>query len=95
MDAAPAASPVRLLPNEVAGVATVAKFFRALGDATRLRLLEFLLDEEHTVISAALRAAGTCRCGGRGALRSTGSPIPGSPSLSASRVGLPRTTAPP
>jgi DNA-binding transcriptional ArsR family regulator len=27
----------------------VAKFFRALGDATRLRLLEFLLDAEHTV----------------------------------------------
>jgi len=27
----------------------VAKFFRALGDPTRLRLLEFLLNEEHTV----------------------------------------------
>jgi DNA-binding transcriptional ArsR family regulator len=27
----------------------VAKFFRALGDPTRLRLLEFLLHEEHTV----------------------------------------------
>jgi len=27
----------------------VAKFFRALGDPTRLRLLEFLLTEEHTV----------------------------------------------
>jgi DNA-binding transcriptional ArsR family regulator len=27
----------------------VAKFFRALGDPTRLRLLEFLLDTEHTV----------------------------------------------
>lgn len=27
----------------------VAKFFRALGDPTRLRLLEFLLDGEHTV----------------------------------------------
>lgn len=27
----------------------VAKFFRALGDPTRLRLLEFLLDAEHTV----------------------------------------------
>ncbi|MCV7148551.1 ArsR/SmtB family transcription factor [Mycobacterium riyadhense] len=27
----------------------VAKFFRALGDPARLRLLEFLLDEEHTV----------------------------------------------
>jgi ArsR family transcriptional regulator, cadmium/lead-responsive transcriptional repressor len=30
-------------------VDTVAKFFRALGDPTRLRLLEFLLEEEHTV----------------------------------------------
>ncbi len=28
---------------------TVAKFFRALGDPTRLRLLEFLLRTEHTV----------------------------------------------
>ncbi|MEH0826285.1 ArsR/SmtB family transcription factor [Micromonospora sp. CPCC 205554] len=27
----------------------VAKFFRALGDPTRLRLLEFLLHDEHTV----------------------------------------------
>nr|WP_231104978.1 metalloregulator ArsR/SmtB family transcription factor [Haloechinothrix halophila] len=27
----------------------VAKFFRALGDPVRLRLLEFLLHEEHTV----------------------------------------------
>jgi DNA-binding transcriptional ArsR family regulator len=27
----------------------VAKFFRALGDGTRLRLLEFLLHDEHTV----------------------------------------------
>lgn len=30
-------------------VGVVAKFFRALGDPTRLRLLEFLLVEEHTV----------------------------------------------
>lgn len=30
-------------------VGTVAKFFRALGDPTRLRLLEFLLDGEHSV----------------------------------------------
>jgi DNA-binding transcriptional ArsR family regulator len=29
--------------------ATVAKFFRALGDPTRLRLLAFLLGAEHTV----------------------------------------------
>ncbi|MGM0724016.1 MAG: ArsR/SmtB family transcription factor [Actinomycetota bacterium] len=33
--------------GEQAGV--VAKFFRALGDPTRLRLLEFLLAGEHTV----------------------------------------------
>lgn len=30
-------------------VGTVAKFFRALGDPTRLRLLEFLLTTEHSV----------------------------------------------
>jgi ArsR family transcriptional regulator, cadmium/lead-responsive transcriptional repressor len=30
-------------------VSVVAKFFRALGDPTRLRLLEFLLTGEHTV----------------------------------------------
>jgi len=41
--------PFRLLPEESGGVAMVAKFFRALGDPTRLRLLEFLLHEEHTV----------------------------------------------
>jgi DNA-binding transcriptional ArsR family regulator len=41
--------PVRLLPEGIGGVAMVAKFFRALGDPTRLRLLEFLLNEEHTV----------------------------------------------
>lgn len=29
--------------------AIVSKFFRALGDPTRLRLLEFLLHEEHSV----------------------------------------------
>ena len=40
---------LRLLPTTVGGVDTVAKFFRALGDPTRLRLLEFLLHEEHTV----------------------------------------------
>jgi ArsR family transcriptional regulator, cadmium/lead-responsive transcriptional repressor len=38
-----------LLPAETAGVGHIAKFFRALGDPTRLRLLEFLLAEEHTV----------------------------------------------
>ena len=38
-----------LLPTGEQGVALVAKFFRALGDPTRLRLLEFLLGGERTV----------------------------------------------
>jgi DNA-binding transcriptional ArsR family regulator len=38
-----------LLPATPDGVDTMAKFFRALGDPTRLRLLEFLLHEEHSV----------------------------------------------
>ena len=38
-----------LLPVEPAGRAVIAKFFRALGDPTRLRLLEFVLDEERSV----------------------------------------------
>lgn len=38
-----------LLPVEPNGVEMVAKFFRALGDPVRLRLLEYLLDAEHTV----------------------------------------------
>lgn len=38
-----------LLPTQAGGVEMVAKFFRALGDPVRLRLLEFLLHEEHTV----------------------------------------------
>ncbi|MCA1674607.1 MAG: metalloregulator ArsR/SmtB family transcription factor [Actinobacteria bacterium] len=38
-----------LLPPEADGVQMVAKFFRALGDPARLRLLEFLLHAEHTV----------------------------------------------
>ncbi|HEX5403772.1 MAG TPA: metalloregulator ArsR/SmtB family transcription factor [Pseudonocardiaceae bacterium] len=38
-----------LLPDEATGVEVVAKFFRALGDPVRLRLLEFLLHDEHTV----------------------------------------------
>ncbi len=37
------------LPDTDTGVEMVAKFFRALGDPGRLRLLEFLLHEEHTV----------------------------------------------
>ena len=43
------AAPQALFPDPGADVHTVAKFFRALGDPTRLRLLEFLLHDEHTV----------------------------------------------
>jgi len=46
-------APIRLdgalLPAEPAGVAVLAKFFRALGDSTRLRLLEYLVTAEHSV----------------------------------------------
>lgn len=38
-----------LLPVAADGVELMAKFFRALGDPARLRLLEFLLPAEHTV----------------------------------------------
>lgn len=38
-----------LLPTEPNGVDVMAKFFRALGDPVRLRLLEFLRHEEHAV----------------------------------------------
>ena len=38
-----------LLPAAADGVELVAKFFRALGDPARLRLLEFLLPAENTV----------------------------------------------
>jgi ArsR family transcriptional regulator, cadmium/lead-responsive transcriptional repressor len=38
-----------LLPADSDAIAVVAKFFRALGDPARLRLLEFLLHDEHTV----------------------------------------------
>jgi DNA-binding transcriptional ArsR family regulator len=38
-----------LLPTEPAGRAVIAKFFRALGDPNRLRLLEFVLHEERSV----------------------------------------------
>lgn len=38
-----------LLPAGADGVELVAKFFRALADPARLRLLEFLLEAEHTV----------------------------------------------
>jgi len=37
------------LPADGAGVELVAKFFRALGDPSRLRLLAFLLDGERSV----------------------------------------------
>lgn len=43
------ADPVRLLPADDDGVALVAKFFRALGDTSRLRLIEFLEHNQHTV----------------------------------------------
>lgn len=49
-DPAPAGSAMpALLPAAEGGVELVAKFFRALGDPARLRLLEFLLGAEHTV----------------------------------------------
>src|SRR5579875_28217 len=44
------------LPDDLAGVEMVAKFFRALGDPTRLRLLEFLMDGEHTVTECVAQA---------------------------------------
>jgi DNA-binding transcriptional ArsR family regulator len=45
----PAEPGLALLPDAGAGVEMVAKFFRALADPARLRLLEFLLHDEHTV----------------------------------------------
>ena len=53
--AAPASRPATAVPGTVllpagdGGVEVVARFFRALGDPARLRLLEFLLPGEHTV----------------------------------------------
>ena len=46
---APAPAPAVLLPESAGGVEVVARFFRALGDPARLRLLEFLLGGERTV----------------------------------------------
>ncbi len=46
--AAPASSPA-VLPEVAGGLEVVARFFRALGDPARLRLLEFLLGGERTV----------------------------------------------
>jgi ArsR family transcriptional regulator, cadmium/lead-responsive transcriptional repressor len=49
--AVPPAGPAApaLLPAAAGGVELVARFFRALSDPARLRLLEFLLPAEHTV----------------------------------------------
>jgi DNA-binding transcriptional ArsR family regulator len=47
--------PAMLLPEAADGVEAVAKFFRALGDPARLRLLEFLLGAEHTVTECVAR----------------------------------------
>ena len=49
--AVPPAGPAAraLLPAAADGVELVARFFRALGDPARLRLLAFLLPAEHTV----------------------------------------------
>jgi DNA-binding transcriptional ArsR family regulator len=54
MTGSPSTSPtsttsVPLLGGDGDQVAVLAKFFRALGDPSRLRLLEFLLAGEHTV----------------------------------------------
>ena len=49
MTVANTATRAGFLPDDLAGVEMVAKFFRALGDPTRLRLLEFLMGGEHTV----------------------------------------------
>lgn len=43
------ATPAGLLPTGPEGVAVLAKFFRALGDPARLRLLELLLAGERSV----------------------------------------------
>lgn len=38
-----------LVPTDESGRGALAKFFKALSDPSRLRLLQFLLAEEHTV----------------------------------------------
>jgi DNA-binding transcriptional ArsR family regulator len=45
-----------LLPADVAGVELMARFFRALADPTRLRLLEYLMGAEHTVTECVAQA---------------------------------------
>ncbi|MGQ0773773.1 MAG: ArsR/SmtB family transcription factor [Pseudonocardiales bacterium] len=47
--APPNSSPAPVLLGGRSEADVVAKFFRALGDPTRLRLVEFLLDGERTV----------------------------------------------
>jgi DNA-binding transcriptional ArsR family regulator len=47
---------VALLPAGDDGVDVVARFFRALADPARLRLLEFLLPGEHTVTECVAQA---------------------------------------
>lgn len=47
---------VLLLPAGPNGVEILAKFFRALADPVRLRLLEFLLQEERTVTECVAHA---------------------------------------
>src|SRR5215472_10482325 len=49
MSLAPASGAAGLLPADRAGISVVAKSFRVLGEVTRLRLLEYLVDAEHTV----------------------------------------------
>ncbi len=43
-----ATNPVREEPSDV-GVETLGRFFRGLGHPVRLTLIEFLLDDEHSV----------------------------------------------
>lgn len=43
-----AEAPGTVLPGNAGAIEVLAKFFRALGDPSRLRLLEFLLHEEHS-----------------------------------------------
>src|SRR5260370_7952553 len=75
--AVPPASPATraLLPAAADGVELVARFFRALGDPARLRLLEFLLPAEHTV-SEGVAHIGLSQ--GRGSVHPARPPDPGS-----------------
>ena len=42
-------NPIELLPPDEPAPAVVAKFFRGRADPSQLRLLQFLLAEDHTV----------------------------------------------